>query len=125
MNRYNIHVSDAVTGEGLITDFYILESSGGNPVLVAGLPSAFQTDANGDYQFDSDQSQLFVKLQSTGYAAQNITLHPGANNLTLDGISGPSATVTAPRTFFNKYKVFIFLLLAMVAVFAAIKYKLI
>lgn len=125
MNRYNIHVSDAVTGEALLADLYLLDAEGGSPVLVAGMPSAFQTDANGDYQFDSDQSQLFVKLQSTGYGSKNITLHPGNNNLTMDGISGPSATITASRTFFNKYKVFIFLLLAMVAVFAAIKYKLI
>lgn len=125
MNQYTIHVTDKTTGDPLIADLYMLESAGGNPILVLGQPSAFQTDVNGNYSFSSDATQIFVKLQSTGYQSQNLTLNPGNNNLQLDALTGPMATITGSRTFYNKYKTFIFLILIMAAVFAAIKYKLV
>lgn len=123
MNTYNIHVSDADNGSPVLASLYLLSSDGGSGILINGQPSAFQTDANGDYSFQTDASPLYVRIQSTGYVSKNYTLQPGNNNLTLSGVAGPTALITAPRTFWNKYKTLLLLLLAIALVMAAVKFK--
>lgn len=124
MNTYNIHISDAENGSPVMADIYLLSSDGGSSIMVNGQPSAFQTDANGDYSFQTETAPLYVRIQSTGYASKNATLQPGNNNLTLGGIAGPTALITGSRTFWNKYKTLLLLLLAIALVMAAVKFKL-
>lgn len=123
--NYSIRVTDNTTGESVLADINALDAPGGNAILFNGQPAAFQTDVNGLYTFNNLQPQIYVRVGATGYTSQNVTLVPGQNNIKLEGVGGPTATITSTRTFWNKYKTIILLLLALVAVVMASKYKLI
>jgi hypothetical protein len=123
MSTYNLQVKDKVTGEEIsLAKIFLLRTENGEPIQVNGVPAAFETDINGKYTL-SAQPPLFIKAQATGYVSKNFTLQPGDNILLLDGVTVGTVSVQAARTFFNKYKLFIFLSLAMLMIFVAVKFK--
>ena len=123
MATYNITVKDRTTGEAVsFAKIYLLQTEGGNAITNNGVPVAFETDADGKYTL-SGQPPLYVRIESTGYVSQNAALQPLENVIQLDGVAGPQAVITSARTFFSKYKLVILLILAVVMIFAAVKFK--
>ncbi len=124
MNNFNINVKDAATGQPVLADIYLLATAAGSPIMVNNAPVAFQTDVNGNYTFTNANTQVFARIQSTGYASKNVTLVPGANNIAIDA-PGATFTVTGARTAYNKYKTIIWLALIMLVVVLGVKFKVI
>lgn len=124
MNTFNINVKDAATGQPVLADIYLLATAGGSPIMVNNAPVAFQTDVNGNYTFSNANTQVFARIQSTGYASKNVTLVPGANNIAIDA-PGSTFTVTGARTVYNKYKTLIIISAILLLLFLAIKFKVI
>lgn len=96
-----------------------------SPLMVNGEAVTIPTDGNGTVTWASGAAAVNVRVMATTYASQNVVLQPGQNDVYLNGTVGPEATITATRSFYNKNKALVWLLLAFAAVFIAVKYNLI
>lgn len=125
MALYHINVTDAVTGQPVVANVVFLDGPAGNAILAGGVPAAVQTDVNGNVQFNNAMAQVYARVQASLYASQNVTLMPGSNNIKLNGAGSTDYIVTGTRTFYEKYKTIIWLVLIALAVILGVKYKVI
>lgn len=123
MNTYSIQVNDSSGNPIPGAIVYLLDGPDGNGIMIGSTPAAFVTDANGSYTYTNALPEAYVRATATGYPSKNAVLKPGANTIALTEPTLAEATVTASRTFFNKYKVLILIVLAVALIFAAIKFK--
>jgi len=118
MTLYNIDVQDTSGAPIGLAKIYFTDAQY-NGILNNGIPVAFETDANGSYDITTSDPPMYVRVTATGYQSKNVALVAGQNTIKLETVNLAGATITGARTFFNKYKTIILILLALALVFAA------